>query len=192
MAFDAVKIKESKKEKASSKERKIQKQIDRINKVYPIHGVTSEGFIKTKVGFREAVYEIFSVKKYDLFLLDNTESDYVTESNWEFNKLYPFPIKEIYMNFPEENQEQQEYFKHKIERATTPKQLEALNTELEKLKHIEKYYEMRDTYMCVFAPSVEELKKRIELLERFNHFLELKSISIEKKKKIIYKLNNQL
>ncbi|CEN25504.1 Uncharacterised protein [[Clostridium] sordellii] len=191
MQFDAIKVKNSSNKTKSRKNRKIEKQINRINQVYPIIGITDEGYIKTKIGLYEGVFEIFDVKKYDLFLLDDSEIDFVTENNWKMQKLYPFPLKEVYMNFQEENKEQQEYFKYKIERATSLSQLEVLNNELEKLKFIEKTYEMRDTYIFVFGDNVSDLNKKIDLLYRFNNFLELKKISLDKKKKILNKLNNR-
>lgn len=191
MQFDAIKVKNSNGKSESRKNKKIEKVIDKINKVYPVGGVTDEGYIKTKIGIYEGVFEIFDVKKYDLFLLDESEIDFVTESNWKMQKLYPYPLKEIYMNFQEENKEQQKYFKYKIERAKSLSQLEVLSNELEKLKFIEKTYEMRDTYLCVFGENPSDLNKKIDILYRFDNFLELKKVSIAKKEKILNKLNNR-
>ncbi|EQK40027.1 hypothetical protein C672_3555 [[Clostridium] bifermentans ATCC 638] len=191
MQFDAIKVKNSSSKSKSRKNKKIEKEINKINKVYPIVGVTDEGYIKTKIGLYEAVFEIFDVRKYDLFLLDNSEIDFVTENNWRMQKLYPYPLKEVYMNFQEENKEQQKYFKYKIDNTESISQLEVLNNELEKLKFIEKTYEMRDTYLFVFGDNVSDLNKKIDILYRFDNFLELKKTSVEKKKKIIDKLNNR-
>ncbi|HCW52176.1 MAG TPA: hypothetical protein DG753_00210, partial [Clostridium sp.] len=164
MQFDAIKVKNSSSKDKSRKNRKIEKEINKINKVYPIVGVTDEGYIKTKIGLYEAVFEIFDVRKYDLFLLDNSEIDFVTENNWRMQKLYPYPLKEVYMNFQEENKEQQKYFKYKIDKTESISQLEVLNNELEKLKFIEKTYEMRDTYLFVFGDNESDLNKKIDIL----------------------------
>lgn len=191
MQFDAIKVKKSSSKYKSRKNKKIEKEINKMNKIYPIGGVTNEGYIKTKIGIYELVFEIFDVKKYDLFLLDDSEIDFVTENNWRLQKLYPYPLKEVYMNFQEENKEQQNYFKYKIERTKSISQLEVLNNELEKLKFIEKTYEMRDSYLFVFGENVSDLNKKIEILYRFDNFLELKKISVAKKEKILDKLNNR-
>ena len=191
MQFDAIKVKNSSSKDKSRKNKKNEKEINKINKVYPIVGVTDEGYIKTKIGLYEAVFEIFDVRKYDLFLLDNSEIDFVTENNWRMQKLYPYPLKEVYMNFQEENKEQQKYFKYKIDKTESISQLEVLNNELEKLKFIEKTYEMRDTYLFVFGDNESDLNKKIDILYRFDNFLELKKTSVDKKKKIIDKLNNR-
>ncbi|MEW8963299.1 hypothetical protein [Paraclostridium dentum] len=191
MQFDAIKVKNSSSKDKSRKNKKIEKEINKINKVYPIVGVTDEGYIKTKIGLYEAVFEIFDVRKYDLFLLDNSEIDFVTENNWRMQKLYPYPLKEVYLNFQEENKEQQKYFKYKIDNTESISQLEVLNNELEKLKFIEKTYEMRDTYLFVFGDNESDLNKKIDILYRFDNFLELKKTSVDKKKKIIDKLNNR-
>lgn len=191
MQFDAIKVKNSSSKDKSRKNKKIEKEINKMNKIYPIGGVTNEGYIKTKIGIYELVFEIFDVKKYDLFLLDDSEIDFVTENNWRMQKLYPYPLKEVYMNFQEENKEQQNYFKYKIERTKSISQLEVLNNELEKLKFIEKTYEMRDSYLFVFGENVSDLNKKIDILYRFDNFLELKKISVAKKEKILDKLNNR-
>lgn len=191
MQFDAIKVKNSSSKDKSRKNKKIEKEINKINKVYPIVGVTDEGYIKTKIGLYEAVFEIFDVRKYDLFLLDDSEIDFVTENNWRMQKLYPYPLKEVYLNFQEENKEQQKYFKYKIDNTESISQLEVLNNELEKLKFIEKTYEMRDTYLFVFGDNESDLNKKIDILYRFDNFLELKKTSVDKKKKIIDKLNNR-
>nr|WP_195366203.1 hypothetical protein [[Eubacterium] tenue] len=191
MQFDAIKVKKLSSKDKSRKNKKIEKEINKMNKIYPIGGVTNEGYIKTKIGIYELVFEIFDVKKYDLFLLDDSEIDFVTENNWRMQKLYPYPLKEVYMNFQEENKEQQNYFKYKIERTKSISQLEVLNNELEKLKFIEKTYEMRDSYLFVFGENVSDLNKKIDILYRFNNFLELKKISVAKKEKILDKLNNR-
>ena len=81
MEYDAVKIKEQQKSKQTKKQKKITKQINKINQVYPIIGVTEEGFIKSKYGFSEGFFEILDVKKYDLYLLDDEEVDFVNEHN---------------------------------------------------------------------------------------------------------------
>lgn len=202
MKFDAIQVKDSNSKSKLKKNKKIEKEINNINKVYPITGVTDEGYIKTKItdegyvkskiGAHETVFEIFDVKKYDLFLLDNSEIDFVTENNWRMQKLYPYALKEVYMNFQEENKEQQKYFKHKIEKdeSLSVRQLEVLKNELEKLKFIEKNYEMRDTYIFVYGDNVSDLNKKLDILYRFNNFLELKKTSIDKKRKILDKLNN--
>ncbi|MCG4734775.1 hypothetical protein L0M92_14315, partial [Casaltella massiliensis] len=65
MQFDAIKVKNSSSKDKSRKNKKIEKEINKINKVYPIVGVTDEGYIKTKIGLYEAVFEIFDVRKYD-------------------------------------------------------------------------------------------------------------------------------
>lgn len=191
MQFDVIKEKERDKPKLKGKNKKIQKEITKLNKIYPVIGYTEEGFIKTKIGFNEAIFEIFEVKKYDLFLMDDQEFNYVTDTNWDMLRKYSYAIKEVYMNFPEDNQEQQEYFNFKIKQSTSPIQIQLLQTELDKLKYIEKNYKMRDIYLFVYAPNQEELMKRIGYLQKFNGILELKKISIEKKSKILNRMNNK-
>ncbi|MCE4051675.1 hypothetical protein [Bacillus sp. Au-Bac7] len=193
ISFDAIEKKNTKKEKLSRADKKILKAINSINLVYPINGITEEGFVKTKLSIYESYIEIFELKKYDLFLVADTEEfDTVTGMAWNLEKLYPYPKKEVYMNFPEENSEQQEYFRYKLEKATSAAEIEALSNELEKLKHIEKNFKLREVYLFIFADNIPELNKRIELLERFRPVLGHKKTSVEKKTKILNKMNNQI
>ena len=60
---------------------------------------------------------IFRYKKYDLELLDEKKADFVTENYWSFHRQYASSLKEIFMNFPEDNQKQQAYIRYKRDRA---------------------------------------------------------------------------
>ncbi|MBW7636333.1 hypothetical protein K1I48_23215 [Bacillus licheniformis] len=190
MAFDAVSEKKKKRSGASRKFKKVQKSLDRINRVYPVCGHTDEGYIKTKVGFREGYFEILDVKHYDTNILDEKEFNFVTESYWKLQQLFSHSLKELHMNLPEDNQAQQAYLKHKIEHTNSIAQLNILNFELEKLKFIEKDYKMRRTYIYVFGKTVEELEKRIEELAPFRNFLEPTPVSLERKIKILHEISN--
>ncbi|MEK4448627.1 hypothetical protein N1I81_22595 [Bacillus sp. FSL M8-0052] len=190
MAFDALAEKKKKKSGASRKLKKIQKSLDRINRIYPVCGHSEEGYIKTKIGYREGYFEILDVKHYDTNILDEKEFNFVTESYWKLQQLFSHPLKELHMNLPEDNQAQQEYLKHKIEQAKSVAQLNVLNFELEKLKFIEKSYKMRRTYIFVFGKTIEELEKRIDELTPFRNFLEPRPVPLERKIKILYEMNN--
>ncbi|AMK74799.1 MULTISPECIES: hypothetical protein [Bacillaceae] len=190
MGFDALSVKKKNQSGSTRKLKKIQKSIDRINRVYPVCGYTDEGYVKTKFGLKEGYFEVFDVKHYDTNILDEKEFNFVTESYWKLQQIYSDPLKEVHMNLPEDNQLQQEYIKYKIERTNNFARLRVLNAELEKLKFIEKTYKSRRTYLIVFGRTAEELTKRIDDLTRFTNFLEPQPISIEKKIKILHGMNN--
>lgn len=161
MAFDAIK---EKKVKKSRKEKKVNAEINRLTKVYPIAGITADNYVVLKRGETKIFMAVLETKKYDLHYLDDNEADFVINSYWNFLKMYSSSVKEIFMNFPEQNQKQQEYFKYMIEKSGTEVQLKRLQMELDKLKFLEKEYKKLASYLCVFGYSVNELEDNIRKL----------------------------
>lgn len=190
MGFDALSVKQKSKSGTGRKFKKMQKSLDRINRVYPVCGVTQEGYVKTKIGLKQGFFEILDVKHYDTNIFDKKDFDDVTETYWKLQQLYSSSLKELHMNLPEDNQTQQEYLNYKIERTTNVERLKVLKAELEKLKFIEKTYKSRRTYLYVFGKTEEEVTKNIEDLRPFQHFLEPQPVSLEKKIKILHGINN--
>ncbi|MCY7855015.1 hypothetical protein [Bacillus spizizenii] len=190
MGFDALSVKKEKQSGSSRKLKKIQKSIDRINRVYPVCGYSDEGYVKTKVGLREGFFEVFDVKHFDTNILDEKEFNSLTESYWKMQQVYSDTLKEVHMNLPEDNQVQQEFLKYKIERTNDYARLKVLKAEFEKLKFIEKTYKSRRTYLFIFGGTPEELSKRIEELTPFINYLEPQPVSIEKKIRILHGMNN--
>ncbi|MES5398136.1 hypothetical protein ABU952_18740 [Bacillus amyloliquefaciens] len=190
MGFDALSVKKEKQSGSTRKLKKIQKSIDRINRVYPVCGYSDEGYVKTKVGLKEGFFEVFDVKHFDTNILDEKEFNSLTESYWKMQQIYSDTLKEVHMNLPEDNQVQQEFLKYKIERTNDYARLKVLKAEFEKLKFIEKTYKSRRTYLFIFGGTAEELSKRIEELTPFINYLEPKPVSIEKKVRILHGMNN--
>ncbi|MED2914210.1 hypothetical protein MF621_004155 (plasmid) [Bacillus velezensis] len=190
MGFDALSVKKKKEQRSTGRLKKMQKSIDRINRVYPIIGCTEEGYVKTKIGLREGFFEVLDVKHYDTNILDEKQFNFVAGTYWRMQQLFSGSLKEVHMNLPEDNQAQQEYIKYKLQRTTDVVRIKVLDSELKKLKFIEKTYKSRRTYLIVFGRTTEELSKNIEDLNQFRNFLEPQPTSIEKKIKILHGLNN--
>lgn len=190
MGFDALSVKKEKQSGSTRKLKKIQKSIDRINRVYPVCGYSDEGYVKTKVGLKEGCFEVFDVKHFDTNILDEKEFNSLKESYWKMQQIYSDTLKEVHMNLPEDNQVQQEFLKYKIKRTNDYARLKVLKAEFEKLKFIEKTYKSRRTYLFIFGGTAEELSKRIEELTPFINYLEPKPVSIEKKIRILHGMNN--
>ncbi|MFT8389965.1 MAG: hypothetical protein ABF683_01665 [Sporolactobacillus sp.] len=193
MPFNALEKREKARQPKNRREKKALAELDGMNRTYPVCGYTDEGFIRTKVlGFIDGYYEILKVRQYDLYKLDDAQYDKLTSGEWDLNKLYAPPLKEVYLNFPEDNQEQQNYWKYKIEHTTDPNRLRVQQFELEKLRYIEKQHRMRNVYLCVFGKNKEELKTRLQDLERFSDHLGQEPLSLSDKKRVLSSLNNPL
>lgn len=186
MSFDSI---ERKKKENKKKSRRVTKEISRLTKVYPVAGFEDK-FVKIRIRGKEIYGVILDPKKYDLELLDESEVDIVTESYWSFHKQYFYSVKEIFMNFPEQNQRQQEYVRYKRDNASELHQMRILQTELEKLKYIEKVYKKSASYIFLFAPTKQELKERLKFMNRFKGLFQHMILDREYVEQILNLLNN--
>ncbi|HAB8811058.1 TPA_asm: TraE, Type IV secretion system protein [Listeria monocytogenes] len=183
MEFDA--IKEGKK-KEPLKNRTTKKRYQRLDKKMVIQGKTEEGYIKVQYGGNVSFMDIVTVKKYDIELIDDQEFYRTTDAYWEFMKNYPHPIKEVYLNFDEDNQLQQAYFTEKIKKSKNARQTELLEVELDKLQYIERTLRRNDVYMYLFAPTVQELENRKETIRtKFSDTILHEDIDFNTKTRII-------
>lgn len=187
MKFDAIAKKEQEQKKIP---KKVQKEINKINQVYPVIGITQNGYIHTKAYWEE--YSLYlEIQPQDLSYLSDEEFKFVTSNYWNMHKQFNPSLKEIYLAFPENNREQQEYFMHKIDTTVNAKKLKYLTNELEKLKYIEKNFVCEQSYMVVYARSIPELEKNYEKLRIVgNKLFHFQPFSEEKLSKLLYLLNN--
>lgn len=184
MEFDAIKEVQNKKEPI--KNRTTKKRYQRLDKKMVIQGKTEEGYIKVQYGAKVSFMDIVTVKKYDIELMDENEFFRTTDAYWDFMKNYPHPIKEVYLNFNEDNQLQQAYFNEKIKKSKNARQTELLEVELDKLQYIERTLRRNDVYMYVFAPTVQELENRKETIRtKFSDTLLHDEIDFNTKTRII-------
>ncbi|EJE4563103.1 MULTISPECIES: hypothetical protein [Enterococcaceae] len=186
MKFDSVERKKQEKKKP----RGVRKEIDRLTKVYPVAGIHEKNYVKLSIRGQRWYAAFFDTKKYDLELLDESEADFVTDNYWSFQKQYGNSVKELFMNFPEENQKQQNYVKYKRDRSKDINQMRILQTELEKLKYIEKTYKKLTSYVVIFGRTINELEENISNLKRFDNLFQAKLLKKEYVKKMLYILNN--
>ena len=186
MKFDSVERKKQEKKKP----RGVRKEIDRLTKVYPVAGIHEKNYVKLSIRGQRWYAAFFDTKKYDLELLDESEADFVTDNYWSFQKQYGNSVKELFMNFPEENQKQQNYVKYKRDRSKDINQMRILQTQLEKLKYIEKTYKKLTSYVVIFGRTINELEENISNLKRFDNLFQAKLLKKEYVKKMLYILNN--
>lgn len=186
MKFDSVERKKQEKKKPRS----VRKEIDRLTKVYPVAGYHEKEYVKLSIRGQRWYAAFFDTKKYDLELLDEAEADFVTDNYWSFQKQYGNSVKELFMNFPEENQKQQSYVKYKRDRSKDINQMRILQTELEKLKYIEKTYKKLTSYVVIFGKTISDLEENIANLKRFDNLFQSKLLNKEYVKKMLFILNN--
>ncbi|EAC4365540.1 TraE, Type IV secretion system protein [Listeria monocytogenes] len=189
MEFDATKVVQQK--QAPLKNRATKKRYARLDKKMVIQGKTEEGYIKVQYGSKRSFMDIVTVKKYDIDLMDDETFYRTTDAYWEFMKNYPHPIKEVFLNFNEDNQLQQAYFTEKIKKSKNARQTELLEVELDKLQHLERTLRRNDVYMFVYAPTVEALEHRKETIRmKFSDTLMQDDIDLDTKTRILATMMN--
>ena len=95
------------------------------------------------------------------------------------------------MNFPVNTLKQQEFIKKKIKECDNEKYYYELIEELEQLVYLESTRQNREFYIMIFIKDTEE-KESIKrtLFRSQNIAVQLIPLDLEKKLKILFKLNN--
>ena len=195
-----IKVKLTKEEKKIKKEEKKQKKLElkeirKANK--DVLASTKEllGFVDLddddSIIMKNGYLDIFQIDSKDIYSLTDVETTMNIYNFIAFLRSYPFDIKLITMNFPVNTLKQQEFIKKKIKECDNEKYYYELIEELEQLVYLESTRQNREFYIMIFIKDTEE-KESIKrtLFRSQNIAVQLITLTIEKKLKILFKLNN--
>lgn len=195
-----IKVKLTKEEKKIKKEEKKQKRLElkeirKANK--DVLASTKEllGFVDVddddSIIMKNGYLDIFQIDSKDIYSLTDVETTMNIYNFIAFLRSYPFDIKLITMNFPVNTLKQQEFIKKKIKECDNEKYYYELIEELEQLVYLESTRQNREFYIMIFIKDTEE-KESIKrtLFRSQNIAVQLIPLTIEKKLKILFKLNN--
>lgn len=195
-----IKVKLTKEEKKIKKEEKKQKKLElkeirKANK--DVLASTKEllGFIDVddddSIIMKNGYLDIFQIDSKDIYSLTDVETTMNIYNFIAFLRSYPFDIKLITMNFPVNTLKQQEFIKKKIKECDNEKYYYELIEELEQLVYLESTRQNREFYIMIFIKDTEE-KESIKrtLFRSQNIAVQLIPLTVEKKLKILFKLNN--
>ena len=195
-----IKVKLTKEEKKIKKEEKKQKKLElkeirKANK--DVLASTKEllGFIDVddddSIIMKNGYLDIFQIDSKDIYSLTDVETTMNIYIFIAFLRSYPFDIKLITMNFPVNTLKQQEFIKKKIKECDNEKYYYELIEELEQLVYLESTRQNREFYIMIFIKDTEE-KDSIKrtLFRSQNIAVQLIPLTVEKKLKILFKLNN--
>ena len=195
-----IKVKLTKEEKKIKKEEKKQKRLElkeirKANK--DVLASTKEllGFVDVddddSIIMKNGYLDIFQIDSKDIYSLTDVETTMNIYNFIAFLRSYPFDIKLITMNFPVNTLKQQEFIKKKIKECDNKKYYYELIEELEQLVYLESTRQNREFYIMIFIKDTEE-KESIKrtLFRSQNIAVQLIPLTIEKKLKILFKLNN--
>ncbi len=195
-----IKVKLTKEEKKIKKEEKKQKKLElkeirKANK--DVLASTKEllGFVDVddddSIIMKNGYLDIFQIDSKDIYSLTDVEATMNIYNFIAFLRAYPFDIKLITMNFPVNTLKQQEFIKKKIKECDNEKYYYELIEELEQLVYLETTRQNREFYMMIFIKDTED-KESIKrtLFRSQNIAVQLMPLTLEKKLKILFKLNN--
>lgn len=195
-----IKVKLTKEEKKIKKEEKKQKKLElkeirKANK--DVLASTKEllGFVDVddddSIIMKNGYLDIFQIDSKDIYSLTDVETTMNIYNFIAFLRAYPFDIKLITMNFPVNTLKQQEFIKKKIKECDNKKYYYELIEELEQLVYLESTRQNREFYIMIFIKDTEE-KESIKrtLFRSQNIAVQFIPLTVEKKLKILFKLNN--
>lgn len=185
------KVKEKLRKKEEKEEQKNLKSEDK--KVYletkdrlAIIALSENGYFKTKTGY----LDIVQIESIDIKSMNGVEYNILLMDFTKMLKGYAEDIKLISMNYPANTQKQQEYLNKIIKECTNKKHFHFLKHRINQLQTIEEVRSDREFYVMIFGKDDKEMNSNIELILANNSGLKVFNIEIEKKVKILRKLNN--
>ena len=195
-----IKVKLTKEEKKINKEKKKQKKLElkeirKANKDVLASTKDLLGFVDVddddSIIMKNGYLDIFQIDSKDIYSLTDVETTMNIYNFIAFLRSYPFDIKLITMNFPVNTFKQQEFIKKKIKECDNKKYYYELIEELEQLVYLETTRQNREFYIMIFIKDTEE-KESIKrtLFRSQNIAVQLIPLTVEKKLKILFKLNN--
>ncbi|HAT4330896.1 Uncharacterised protein [Clostridium perfringens] len=194
------KVKLSKEEKLRIKQEKKakyqeQKELKRERKntlpstrrVLPFIDIDEDDIFITKQGY----LDIYQINTRDTINLSESERKVYVYSFIAFLRNFVEDFKIIIMNFPVNTVKQQEYIEGRIANCKNEIYINYLKEELDKLKFMEKHRNNKEYFLMVFMKNEADrdaMMKKIELVQ--NIAVPLRQLDLEKKIKILFKLNN--
>lgn len=183
---------ERKRQKEEAKALKIEKKnLPKIDKTVleqmEVLDVTDNEFIKTKSGY----FNIYQVSGKDVDSLSLEEQEELIRNFMFFLREFIHDFKIIVMNFPVNTSKQQTYIQKRINKTNNELYKILLNEKLEKLIELEKTKTNIEYYIMIFIDKEDSVNDILNnLIRSTNKDIHLSEIDLEKKLKVLYKLNN--
>ncbi|MGU9007998.1 hypothetical protein ACV3YZ_14595 [Clostridium perfringens] len=187
---EKLRIKQEKKakyqeQKELKKERK--NTLPSTRRVLPFIDIDEDDIFITKQGY----LDIYQINTRDTINLSESERKVYVYSFIAFLRNFVEDFKIIIMNFPVNTVKQQEYIESRIANCKNEIYINYLKEELDKLKFMEKHRNNKEYFLMVFMKNEADrdaMMKKIELVQ--NIAVPLRQLDLEKKIKILFKLNN--
>jgi hypothetical protein len=179
-------FKESSKGK-SKKNKDVKKVSSKVTSVLPFLDIKKDCIIQ-----KDELMDIIEIEGKDILSL--TKSELGKDIN-VFHSLYKtvnIDLKLISMNFPVNTKQQRDYIEYKINKTTKQIYKSFLMDKKNELEYLEKNRTNKEYYLFMYAPNLDILNSAKKSINRtLPSALNIKTLSVEKKKLILHKLNNK-
>nr|WP_172692171.1 hypothetical protein [Paeniclostridium sordellii]AUO31634.1 hypothetical protein [Paeniclostridium sordellii] len=185
-------LKKEEKQQAKIEKKELKEEHKKVKKVasdlLPFLNIADDGSIQTKYGYME----IYQIATKDLNSLTSDETNMHISELTTFLRGYSDDIKIICMSYPVNTEVQQTHLSNKIQNTDNDIYIKFLNKKLERLKLLEKLRTNKEFYLVLyFKNERDKREKEIYIQRKANRAMGIEPIDINKKKKKLYKLNNQ-
>lgn len=151
-----------------------------------IVALSEYGYFKTKAGYMD----LFQIESIDIKSMNEVEYNTLILSFTKLLKSYTDDMKIISMNYPSDTSRQQQYLNKIISNCNNENHMRFLEHRLRQLKTIEEKRTNREFFLMIFGRDDKEMINNRYIALTSSRELQVYEIDIDKKIKIIRKLNN--
>jgi hypothetical protein len=167
--------------------KKDKKVSSKVTNVLPFLDIKDDYIIQ-----KDEVMDIIEIEGKDILSLTRSELERDINIFHVFYKTVKIDLKLVSMNFPVNTQKQKDYIEYKLNKTNNKVYKVFLKDKKNELEFLEKNRTNKEYYLFLFAPNVAILRSVESTLNRtITHALNIETLTIEKKKLILYKLNNK-
>jgi len=173
---------ENKKEKE-----KIKQVCSKVTDLLPFLDIKDDYILQ-----KDEVMDIIEIEGKDILSLTANELQRDINVFHTFYKTVNIGIKLVSMNFPVNAQKQKDYIEYKLSKTNNQIYKVFLRDKKNELEYLEKNRTNKEYYLFLFAPNIDILRSVKGTVNRtISNALNTRSLTVEKKKLILYKLNNK-
>lgn len=181
--LDKKRIKQEKKD--------LKKELKNVDKsildILPILDI-EDNFIKTTYGYTN----IFQIESKDVYSLNRDEIERHIHDFSNFLKFYQDDMKIVCMQFPVNTLQQQENIQKKMSTTKNNMYLRFLDKRLRELQFLEEHRYNKEYFLFIYSKDYKSMSEKEDLIFRIsNDSIKVRKIDLDKKIKILFKLNNQ-
>ncbi|MDD3225733.1 MAG: hypothetical protein PHX70_13720 [Clostridium sp.] len=178
------KVKENKTTKKSTKPKKVSSKVTEVLHFLDIND--------DHIVLKDGILDILQLEGKDILSLNTSDKERAINIFHVFYKTLAADIKIITLNFPVDTSIQKEYIDYKMRKTDNEIYQSFLSDKKKELEFLEKSRTNKEYYLFIFAANTDVLKTvRTNIKRTIANIHSIKQLSNEKKKCILFKLNNK-